>query len=243
MAWAIRCSFNRIQSYAQAAKAWEKAVIFSNKNRTSDNYLLVPRGLVDRRKKHLTIERTEAEDFILRLYEHPVVTWHKDHALTICSEASKSTGLFANHCTPAEMFVTGGDQFRVTVDGRTYKVGKQTTFRPRDDTWKPDQITPWSVSRVNRERAKQALVEVGYEEFRLWFKVYIHMSSPPDGRAGWIDNNSIVIMLRDRNKWRDLVTSRFPNAWNYPDQALSEIRQAIYQECKCIDRKSVPFLG
>lgn len=235
MAWSIRCTFDRIHTYAQAVKAWERAVIFPKDHK---------RGLVDRRKKHLTIERTEAEDIVLRLYDHPVVTWHKDNSLTICSYESRSTSLFANHCTPPEMIVTGG-QFRVTVDGRTYKVGKQTTFRPRDDTWKPDQITPWSVRVVNRERAKQALVETGYEEFRLWFKVYVHMAARPDGngRASWIDNNSIVIMLRDRNKWRDLVTSRFPNAWNYPDQALSEIRQAIYDVHACIDRKSVPFLG
>ena len=28
MAWAIRCTFDPIQSYAQALKVWKKAVIF-----------------------------------------------------------------------------------------------------------------------------------------------------------------------------------------------------------------------
>jgi hypothetical protein len=141
--------------------------------------------------------------------------------------------------------------FTVTVDGRTYKVSDRTTFRPHDSTWKADQITPWSIPVVNRERAKQAFHEIGYEEFRTWFKVYVQMAPRPagqqkwvddNGQARWIDNKSVVIMLRDR-KWRDLVTCRFPNAWSVPDRALAEIRQAIYQECDCIDRKSVPFLG
>ena len=62
MAWSIRCTFDPIRSYAQAAKAWKKGCdLFPG-------CPAGPRGLVDRRKKHLAIERTEAEDFILRLY-------------------------------------------------------------------------------------------------------------------------------------------------------------------------------
>jgi hypothetical protein len=201
-----------------------------------------PRGLIDRRKKHLTIERTEAGDFILRLYGHPTVTWHKDGALTICAHPTKSTGTFANHCTPAGMYVSASGSFRVSVDKRMYKVVNKITFRQRDNTWKADQITPWLVPVVNRERAKLALAEVGYSEFRSWLKVYVQMAPSPSGRAGWIDNTNVVIMLRDR-KWRDLVTCRFPNAWHSPDQVLSEIRKAIYQEFKCIDHKSVPFIS
>lgn len=236
MSWGIRCTFNPIQSYAQAVKTWKKAVIFPRDREG-------PRGLVDRRKKHLTIERTAAEDIILRLYDHPTVTWHKDGALTICAYSTKSTGAFANHCTPVGMYVSATGTFRVTVDNRTYKVTGKITFRQRGNTWKADQITPWSVPIVNRERAKQALDETGYNEFRLWFKTYVQMAPKPDGRAGWIDNANIVTMLRDRRSWRDLVTTRFPNAWGFPDRALHEIRQAIYRECGCIDRKSVPFLG
>jgi hypothetical protein len=240
MAWSIRCNFSRIQTYAQAVKAWQTAVIFPRSPAG-------PRGLVDRRKKHLTIERTEvAEDIILRLYGRPIVTWHKDHSLTIESYPSKSTVAFANHCTPPEMRVSQWNNcFSVTVDGRTYKVVK-TTFRPRDDTWKADQITPWSIPVVNRERAKQAFRETGYDEFRAWFKVYIQMAAKPDGNPlrdyAWVNNGSLVDMLCDR-QWRDLIARRFPNAWNHPDRVLHEIRQAIYQVRDCIDQKSVPFLG
>jgi hypothetical protein len=235
MAWSIRCNFDRIQTYAKAVKVWQKAVVFPRSPAG-------PRGLVDRRKKHLTIERTEAEDFILRLYGRPIVTWHKDGALTIESYPSKSTVAFANHCTPAEIIISKWSNcFAVTISGRTYKVHR-TTFRPRDDTWKADQITPWSVPVVNRERAKQAFAETGYNEFRAWFKIYIQMAERPASGYKWLSNPAIVEMIRDR-KWRDLVTCRFSNTWHSPERVLNEVRQAIYQECDCIDQKSVPFLG
>jgi hypothetical protein len=235
MAWIISCSFPRIQSYKEAVKVWHQAVVFPRSP-------LGPRGLVDRRKKHLTIEQTEAKDIVLRLYQHPVVTWHKDNSLTICPYSSRSTTKFGNHCTPSGMYVGYSS---VSIGGLHYKVKDKLTFRQRDGKWKVadrNQITPWSVSVVNRERAKQALREAGYEEFRAWFKVYIQMAAKPDGQAGWIDNTNIVTMLRDR-KWRDLVACRFLNSWSHPDQVLHEIRQAVYRECDCIDKKSVPFLG
>lgn len=240
MAWSIRCTFSPIRSYADAVKVWQKAIIFP---RIPNG----PRGLVDRRKKHLTIERTEAEDIILRLYGHAVVLWRKDNSITIYApRVTRSTGKFASHCTPSGMHVsTWNDRYLcANVGGRLYKIADEITFRQHGKDWKADQITsPWQKSVVNRERAKQALVTIGYEDFRLWFKTYIQMAAKPYGSASWIDNPSIIIMLRDRNKWRDLVTSRFPNAWSQPDKALSEIRQAIYAEYECIDKKSVPFLG
>jgi hypothetical protein len=140
------------------------------------------------------------------------------------------------------MYVSATGTFRVTIDRRTYKVSDKITFRQRDNTWKPDLITPWSVPVVNRERAKQALNETGYGEFRAWLKVYVQMAARPDGPSGWIDNTNVVTMLRER-QWRDLVACRFPEAWNSPDLMLNKIRQAIYQECGCIDHKPVPFLG
>jgi hypothetical protein len=246
MAWGIRCTFDRIQSYTDAARTWRSAVIFRSVNRTADNYLLVPRGLVDRRKKHLTIERTAAEDFILRLYDHPVVTWHKDGSLTLNLHPTKSTGMFANHCTPAGMHVSCGKNrsSAILTDGLWYKASKPITFQLRDGKWKVadrSQITPWSVPVINRERAKQAFAETGYEEFRLWFKTYIQMAERPASGYKWLSNPEIVAMVRDR-KWRDLVTCRFSNTWHSPDRVLHEIRQAIYRECGCIDKKSVPFL-
>lgn len=238
MAWGIKCTFGRIQSYAQAVKAWQKGVIFHKADSP-----LAPRGLVDRRKKHLAVQRTEAEDIILRLYDHPLVTWHKDGSLTLCGYNTRSSGVFASHCTPVGMWVPGGD--RVYIDGRTYKVANKLTFYQDGDTWKvrdKSQIEPWSVSVVNRERAKQALEETGYNEFRAWFKVYIQMAAKPDGPSGWIDNINVVTMIRER-QWRDLLACRFTNAWRNPEAVLQDIRQAIYNECGCIDRKSVPFLG
>jgi hypothetical protein len=241
MAFGISCNFSCIQSYAQAVKAWQAAVIFP-KDRKLDNQW-APRGLVDTRKKHMTIEKTAAADIILRLYDHPVVTWHKDNSLTLRAFCTRSTTMFATHCTPAGMYVSlCGGFFAASIDGRTYKVKDKITFHQRDNTWKADQITPWSVPVVNRERAKQALREVGYEEFRLWFQVYVQMAAKPDGQAAWIDNHSMVIMLRER-KWRDLLACRFPNSWSHPDRVLYEIRQTIYRECGCIEHKSVPFLG
>ncbi len=237
MAWSIRCNFSPIRSYAEADKVWDKAVLFPKSPAG-------PRGLVDRRKKHLTIERTEAEDILLRLYGSPIVTWHTDNAFTIHgARPTRSTVQFANRCTPNGVYVAGG-AYRVGVDGRTYKVGEEITFRQRDGSWKADKTTPWSVPVVNRERAKQARDEIGYDEFRLWFKTYVQMAPKPNGHSsGWLNNEGVVLMLRDRNKWRDLIACRFPNAWTNPDQALSEIRQIIYAECGCVDRKSIPFLG
>lgn len=243
MAWSIRCTFNRIESYAQAVKAWEKAVIFS---RAEEISLLAPRGLVDRRKKHLTIERTaEAEDIVLRLYGHDVVTWHKDNSLTISAPRSTvSTGKFASHCSPAGMYVSMWHAcLAVTVDGRAYKVRDKITFHQRDGTWKANQVTsPWVRSSVNRERAKQALQETGYEEFRSWFRVYVQMAPRPDYPHLWNDTEKIVHLLRNRSTWRELA-ALLPDAWGQPTRALETVRQAVYREYECIDRKLVPFLG
>jgi hypothetical protein len=237
MAFQIRCNFNRINSYAEAVRAWEKsAIVFRNGRR----------GLVDRRKKHMTVELTPDENVVLRLYDHPVATWYKDGSITLCPYNSRSTVVFANHCTPHGMRTQMcGNCFSVTIlerYPRTYRIKDQTTFRQRDGTWKPDEITPWSVPIVNHERAKQAFHETGYNEFRLWFKVYIQMAERPASGFKWLPNSQIVDMLRER-QWRDLVTCRFSNTWHSPDKVLHEIRQAIYQECDCIEQKSVPFLG
>jgi hypothetical protein len=232
MAWSIRCNFSPIHTYAQAVKAWKAAVVFP-RSPTGQ------RGLVDKRKKHLTIERTEAEDIILRLYGRPIVTWHKDNSLTIESYPSKSTVTFANHCTPPEIRIAKWNScFAVTIDGRTYQV-QRTTFRPRDDTWKADQITPWSVPVVNRERAKQAFQETGYNEFRQWLIVYSQMTMERPDPTGFATKVAVITMLRDR-RWRELV-AHFPR--RTVDAMLSEVRQAIYHEYNCIDQKSVPFLG
>ena len=136
----------------------------------------------------------------------------------------------------------------VYVDKRTYKVMDQITFRQRDNTWKADKVTsPWVKSVVNRERAKQALGEIGYEEFRAWLKVYMQMATPPTER-GYVSAPSklIVSMLRERSQWRELVTHQLRNNsdnWGNPDRMLHDVRQAIYREYNCIDRKYVPFLG
>jgi DNA polymerase I-like protein with 3'-5' exonuclease and polymerase domains len=55
---------------------------------------------------------------------------------------------------------------------------KHMTIERQDNTWKADRITPWSIPVVNRERAKQALRETSYQEFRLWLTVYLQMASP-----------------------------------------------------------------
>ena len=86
----------------------------------------------------------------------------------------------------------------VSVDGRTYKVKDKITFRQHGKPWKADQITSsWSVPFVNRKRAKQARLESGYEEFRLWFQVYIQMTARPDDQTVWSHDKSTIVMLRE----------------------------------------------
>ena len=67
------------------------------------------------------------------------------------------------------------------------------------------------------------------------------MATKPFGQGEWIDDGSIVDMLKDR-KWRDLVVSRYLDAWQDPDLVLHRIRAAIYHVHDCIEHKSVPFL-
>lgn len=234
MVWSIRCNFPAIRSYADAVFAWEEAVIFPRDREG-------PRGLVDKRKKHMTIQRTAANDIVLRLYEHPVVTWHLDNSVTIKGWDTISMVVFARHCTPAEMSARlCGGRFAIDIGGRTYRADN-VTFRQRDNTWKADEITsPWVRPVVNRERAKQALDETNYKEFRSWLVVYLQMISPSrELYPVWTSEDTIVSMVRDR-KWRELVT-RFPH--ESADQVLSKIRRAIYQQYGCIEHKSVPFLG
>lgn len=235
MAFQVRCNFPRIESYKDASRAWEKGVVFPREPAL--------RGLVDKRKKHLTVEQTSTGDIVLRLYGPDTVTWHPDNSVTIRAYPTRSTAVFANRCTPARMYVTSGGCFRVTVDGRTYRVGNSITFRERDGTWKPDVITPWSVPVINRERARQAYHATGYKEFRLWLMTYVQMARQPDDRSyRWISNEEVVSLLRDRSKWRELVRS-LPSVWNNPEETLRDVRHAIHQKYGCIDHTSVPFLG
>jgi hypothetical protein len=235
MAFQVRCDFTPVYSYAHAAVAWQTGVIF-RRNRNG------PRGLISTRKKHMTIEKTPAEDFILRLYKHPVVTWHKDNSFTLSLISTRSTMLFASHCMPPSIYASiCGGYASVTINGRTYKVGIATTFQQRDGTWKADRIEPWSIPFVNRERARQVLRETGYNEFRTWLSVYVQMAAKPDGFRKYFDDGTIVDMLRNR-AWRELIV-HFPGAWSSCDQVLGDLRQAIYRHYDCIERKSVEFLG
>jgi len=235
--YAIRCAFCRINSYAAALKAWKDGAIFRS-NREG------PRGLDGTRKKHLTVERTEAEDIILRLHECPVVTWHKDGSITIVGYNSKSTIVFAKHCTPDGMSARMcGGRFAIDIHSkwgwRTYQVANKITFRQRDGDWKADEITPWMIDQVNRERAKQALSETGYSEFRAWLIVYTQMAAQPSHRN--YEKNKLAL-LHDRSKWRELAAC-YPEAWRDVERALGSLRKTIYYEHNCIEQKPVAFLG
>jgi hypothetical protein len=235
MAFQIRCDFNPVYSYAHAAVAWQTGAIF-RRDRNG------PRGLISTRKKHMTIEKTPAEDFILRLYKHPVVTWHKDNSFTLSLVNTRSTMLFASHCTPPSMYVSMcGGYACVTVSGRTYKVGHATTFQKRDGTWKADRIEPWSIPFVNRQRAAQALRETGYHEFRGWLIVYVQMAARPDLGLRLSRDEKLLDLLRSR-EWRELVAC-YPSAWRDIDRVLEPLRQAIYHHYNCIEHRSVEFLG
>jgi hypothetical protein len=139
-----------------------------------------------------------------------------------------------------------GGQFAVYIKSRggwrIYQVGNTITFRQRygDGDWKADEITtPWKIPTINRERAKQAREESGYNEFRAWLIVYVHMSDPPLNRSYSKDK---LTLLRDRSTWRELATC-YPEAWLNVERALESLRKTIYREHGCIEDKSVPFLG
>lgn len=239
MAYHVRCNFDRINSYASAVKAWKKGVVL-RKNPEG------PRGLVNKRKR-MTVEMTAAEDVILRLYEHPVVTWHKDGSVTLSGYNSISTTVFARHCTPDEMSAhLHGGRFAVYIRSkggwRVYQVGNTITFRQRYGAgdWKADEITtPWKIPTVNRERAKQAREESGYNEFRAWLVIYVQMAEAPRNRSY---NKDKLALLGDRSKWRELATC-YPEAWRNVERALESLRKTIYNQRGCIEDKSVPFLG
>ncbi len=93
------------------------------------------------------------------------------------------------------------------------------------------------VSRVNHERAKQALHATNYKEFRLWLQVYLQMASPiKSSNYAWMGSAEIVRLLRDR-RWHELVSRRFPyDLTETADQILKVVRQAIYAEYGCIER-------
>lgn len=235
MAFHVRCNFNCINSYTLAVRAWNKGVIFRGNPEG-------PRGLVDKRKKHLTVDLRPTGDVVLRLYEHPVVTWHKDNSVTIQGYDSISTVVFARHCTPDEMSARMcGGSFAIDIKSkygwRTYKADN-VTFRERDGTWKADKITPWMIPEVNRERAKQARQESRYNEFRAWLIVYVQMTEAP--HKSYLKDK--LALLRDRSKWRELATC-YPEAWINTDRALGRLRKTIYREHGCIEDKPVAFLG
>ena len=239
--FSINPNFMPIRSYDQAVKSWQSGVIFPKDRKLGD--LALPRGLVDTRKRHMTIERTATLDYILRLYSHPVVTWHQDNSVTISPYLSRSTVMFANCCTPISMFVAlHNGQFSVTCAGRIYKVERQLTLRKRGDAWEPDQVMPWSVPFINRERATYALRETGYKEFRLWFMTYVQMAEPPMPGYSYLDGYQMLRMLQDRNQWRELVRKCGSDAWKYPNKILDKLRHAIYREYDCVEQKNVPYL-
>ena len=234
----INPNFSSIYSYAYAVKAWKNGVIFP---RASEK---APRGLVDKRKRHMTVEMTEPNlDVILRLYDKPIVTWHKDNSLTIVGYNTRSTIRFANKCTPVPMYVMiRGGYFSVNVHGRFYKVADEITFRERDGTWKADKITPWVIPAVNRQRAAQALRATNYHEFRDWLIVYTQMSAAPEDRLH-IEDADALDLLRER-KWRELA-KYYPGPgfdWKDTTKLLNKLRRAIYQENDCIEQKQVAFL-
>jgi hypothetical protein len=238
MAFYVRCNFDHIDSYALAVRAWKKGVVL-RKNPEG------PRGLVNKRKR-MTVEMTAAEDVILRLFEHPVVTWHRDGSVTISGFNSISTTVFTTHCTPDEMSAhLRGGRFAIYIKNkgsgwRIYQVGNTITFRERDGTWEADEITtPWKIRTINRERAKQAREESGYNDFRAWLIIYVQLAEAPRNRNHIRDK---LALLSDRSKWRELARC-YPEAWRDVEYALESLRETIYNQRGCLDDKSVPFLG
>ena len=236
--FAIRANFSSITCYSDAVSTWACGVVF-RKDPSG------PRGLIDRRKKHMTVERAESGDIILRLYDHPVVTWHKDNSVTIVAYNTRSTMVFVNRCTPDEVrvFATAG-RFAVEVgqwdERRIYNVPDQITFRQRDGVWKADKIEPWFVPCVNRPRAKQALQETGYSEFRTWLIVYMQMAKQPDWNRH-VRDSDVLTMLGDRTRWREL-TEYYAHDWGSHERVLMKIRKIIYRNYDCIENKPVAFL-
>ena len=93
-------------------------------------------------------------------------------------------------------------------------------------------MSPAALGVVMRETIRRNRVHDGI--------VYLQMTSRSTQEIYGERGTEAVDLLRNR-KWRELV-ARYPVRAS-ADQVLHEVRQAIYREYECIDRKSVPWLG
>lgn len=242
----------RLQSFEAALTKYQSIVPI--RGRRDQN----TRPLVNRKSDTLTIRVDDMENpqsVIVRLYSTDVVTYNIDGTIDLDPYPSRMTCMMVHSLlgkvSPAWASRDYGIPNHVTyVDGRYYHTPEYCTVdtaTPSGEWQVVGGAKPFSVPQLDRKRAKQALKDVNYYDFKLWLETQIRINlDPRPDRFYWKTSannwspHSTVRMLQDGpTGWTEMVSEM--SARCSLKTELDAIRQTVYKYSDVCDTIEVPY--
>ena len=221
-------SWRGVNDYQRAFERWQKAPQWRNDAKSD----FAPRKVeVNSSKRKWSIRLLKTDGGIAcRYWEMDVVTFNPDNSITLNPWRGMSTDAFANALTPSGISTHFNDGHGMLVScdwngdprygedrQRIYDLrGGAVTFEKRDDgAWwprDPEKTTDViEVARVNRKRARAALLKHDLKRFERWAQTAVMMRLGQDvdwDRGSRADDGDMVDALDDRERWIELIKLR-----------------------------------
>lgn len=239
----------RIDNYKDAEKTYNS--IKPIRGRSTDVRPLARRG-----NDKLTI-RKDGDDYIVKMYNTDIVTYHPNGDVSFVPYASVTTGSAVSFYSPeyvsAYYTSKAGMILRVRhpsyEDTRFYDIGNGATLHPDGSMTgtKPMRLLS-AAPKAERDRVLQ---ETGFDRFQLWLRTVHRLGSMPSISVGWsqwrdtISATRLIELIKDgtiEGYKQALVDFAVMDDLTNPTNLLAKMRTQIYQHTNCITERIVPYV-
>ena len=229
-----------IRSYADAVAVWNSVKHFRGMVAND------PRPLESRRKYHVTI-CVGAGSARLKLHGTNVVTYYDDGRLVIDNGfGSTSTENFARRLTPGgvELLSGRGTLWLYAPEAhRAYNIGHGTmTLTPTSNgVWQPVNPKPWFVPRLDKFKARKALKDYGYNQFKAWLQMRERLSV---ASIGFVGHFSLGDLRGGLKRWVKAVEISQETSWQRVSSGglLGRLRDQVYVDAGALTVETKPYL-
>ena len=280
--WIDTSDFRALNTYEKAYERWQSAPEWAGSRHAGE------RRLKKNRQDIHGIRRLPDTSIACRYHATDVVTFHPGGSITLDPYQSNCTTLFANALLPDDLFVDFNNHVGLIVachtpnapgycwerEARVYELkGRATTFEKREDGWwprDPEKTTStFDWPRVNRKRARAALLAHDFARFRLWVQTAAMIGATHEwAHQRAFNSYDLLMILGDRTEWPNLLRNRayYPDAdyagfcfgrelhrWGGKltlvertaiqiGRIVRAVRMAIYEDANVVDVEVLPYL-
>jgi len=237
----------RMLSYDEALGTWESIKPVRGRDDTNT------KPLAHRRNDRLTIRKAN-DDVVVRFHDTDIVTYHPDGTITVSPYASVTTCRVMRDILYPELNPHWKSRhfniptFVTEIGGRYFNTPSMFVVDTTKPLWEPVAgYKPFSVPQLNRSKARRALNESGYFDFKVWLETQIKLGVDPRRRSPW------RAPLYGKNQYRLLIArqrggnegwSKLANQYavlSSLDTAYARLRHSVYKHAGCIEAKEVPY--